>query len=133
MEILFLGRFSFLSFFHFRVLISHQCYFRKDFIPLCGHRQLFCATIWFRSFWQQRRGKIKTFMWAMLPLVFKLAMENKTWYFVTKIVLTYCVKKLFYWLGKICQKSRLKAENLQKFFDHLNNLFKQRKFRTNYG
>ena len=47
------------------------------------------------------------------------------WYFlrklysITKIFLTYCEKKLFYW----SRKTRLKVENLQIFWDHWNNVF----------
>ena len=36
--------------------------------------------------------------------------EIKKWYFVTEIVLTYCEKN--FW------NSKLKAENLQNFWDH---------------
>ena len=50
--------------------------------------------------------------------------------FVTKIVLTYCERKLFHWSRKNFWNSRLKAENLQNVWDHLNNSFKQWKFRT---
>ena len=40
------------------------------------------------------------------------------WYFVTKIVLTYCEKKIVLVIGKNFRNSRLKAENLQKFWDY---------------
>ena len=56
------------------------------------------------------------------------------WYFVTKIVLTHCT------VWRNCSsdwekllKFRLKAENLQKIWDHKNNLFKQWKVRTIFG
>ena len=39
------------------------------------------------------------------------------WYFVTKIVLTDCEKKLLYGLRKTFANSRLKAENLQNVWD----------------
>ena len=39
-------------------------------------------------------------------------------YFVTKIVLTYCEKKLLYWSKKNFWNSRLEAKNLQNFWDH---------------
>ena len=54
-------------------------------------------------------------------------------YFVTKIVLTYCEKKIVPVIEKNFWNSRLKAENLQNFWDHWNNLFKQWKFRTIFG
>ena len=41
--------------------------------------------------------------------------------------------KLFQWLRKKNWNSRLKAENLQNFWDHQNNLFKQWKLRTIFG
>ena len=47
------------------------------------------------------------------------------YYFVTKIVLTYCEKKNVLVIEKNFWNSRLKAENLQNFWYHLNNLFKQ--------
>ena len=40
--------------------------------------------------------------------------HKQFWYFVTKIVLTYCEKKLFYGWRKILSL-RMKAENLHKF------------------
>ena len=40
----------------------------------------------------------------------------ETWYFVTKIVLTYCEKKNLV-IEKNFWNSRLKTENLQKFFE----------------
>ena len=43
--------------------------------------------------------------------------ETEYWYFVTKIDLTYCEKKLFYWSRKTWN-SRLKAKKLQNFLDH---------------
>ena len=39
------------------------------------------------------------------------------WYFVTKIVLTYCEKKIVLVIEKSFWSSRLQAENLQKFWD----------------
>ena len=51
----------------------------------------------------------------------------------TKIVLTYCEKKIVLVIEKIFWNSRLKAENLQKFWDLWNNLFKQWKVRTIFG
>ena len=42
--------------------------------------------------------------------------SNVMWYFVTKIVLTYCEKKLLV-LEKNFWNSRLKAKNLQKLFE----------------
>ena len=41
--------------------------------------------------------------------------QNNQWYFVTKIVLTYCEKKLLGVIEKNFRNSRLKAENLQDF------------------
>ena len=119
----------------------------------------------------------------MPPQHFK---AKNQWFFVSKIVLTYCEKKLFLWSGKTFEirgwkfaknlrsleqfiravkgqyifgnsgiflpklfwpterkncfsdwEKRLKFEaefwNLQKFWDHKNNLFKQWKVRTIFG
>ena len=46
-----------------------------------------------------------------------LIIEN--WYFVTKIVLTFCEKKNVLVIEKNFWNSRLKAENLQKFWDRM--------------
>ena len=55
-------------------------------------------------------------------------------YFVTKIVLTYSEKKnILFRDGEKNLYSSLKAKNLQNFWDHLNNLFKQWKVRTIFG
>ena len=66
--------------------------------------------------------------WAKFLLNFKTFIETvkiqNIWYFVTKIVLV--IEKDFWY-------SRLKAENFQNFWDHLNNLFKQWKVRTIFG
>ena len=40
------------------------------------------------------------------------------WYFVIRIVLTYCEKKIGLVIEKNFWNSTLKAENLQKFWDH---------------
>ena len=45
-------------------------------------------------------------------------MWGQPWYFVTKIVLAYCEKKIVLVIEKNFWNSRLKAENLQKFWDH---------------
>ena len=55
-------------------------------------------------------------------------MENKLiifqkWYFATKIVLIYC--EIVLMIEKNFWDLRLKTKNLQKFWDHYNNLFKQ--------
>ena len=50
--------------------------------------------------------------------------DKDNWYFVTKIVLTYCEKKMFWWSKKKLN-SRLKAENLQKIFRPLEQLGRQ--------
>ena len=42
---------------------------------------------------------------------------GKKWYFVTEIVLTYC-EKIVMVIKKKIWNSRLKAENLQEFWDH---------------
>ena len=44
--------------------------------------------------------------------------KGKKWYVVTKIVLTYCEKKIVLAIQKNFRNSRLKAENLQTFWDH---------------
>ena len=44
------------------------------------------------------------------------------WYFVSKIVLTFCEKKNVPVSEKNFWNSRLKAWNLQNFWDHENNL-----------
>ena len=62
--------------------------------------------------------------WVQVWVAYFVLMTSHV-YFVTKIVLTYCEKN--FW------NSRLKAENLQNFWDHLNNLFKQWKVRTIFG
>ena len=46
------------------------------------------------------------------------AKTSKKWYFVTKIVLTYYEKKIVLVIEKNFWNSRLKAENLQTFWDH---------------
>ena len=43
------------------------------------------------------------------------------------------VRKIVLLIEKNFWNSRLKAENLQKFWDHENNLFKQWKVRTIFG
>ena len=53
-----------------------------------------------------------------------LQKKKNTWYFVTKSVLV--IEKKFW-------NSRLKVKNLQKFWDHKNNSFKQWKVRTIFG
>ena len=58
---------------------------------------------------------------------------NWTFWYFTKIVLTYCEKKIVLVMEKNFWNSRLEAENLQNFWDHLNNLFKQWKVRTIFG
>ena len=59
---------------------------------------------------------------------------REKWYFVTKIDLIYYEKKLFYLvIKKNFWNSRLKAGNLQIFWDHWNNLFEQWKVRTIFG
>ena len=74
--------------------------------------------------WMEKIGPIILFLtvivstWYFAVLIF--CYQNcsdllwKKWYFVTKIVLTYCEKKLFQW----SRNSWLKAENLQIFWDH---------------
>ena len=62
--------------------------------------------------------------WVQVWVAYFVLMTSHV-YFVTKIVLTYCEKN--FW------NSRLKAENLQNFWDHLYNLFKQWKVRTISG
>ena len=60
----------------------------------------------------------------------------KSWkklYFVNKIVLTDCVKKIVLVIEKNFWNSRLKGENFQNFWHNLNNLFKQWKVRTIFG
>ena len=52
----------------------------------------------------------------------------QNWYFVTKIVLTYCEKTMA--IKKNFWNLRLKAENLQTFCNHKNNIFKQWKVTT---
>ena len=42
------------------------------------------------------------------------------WYFVTKIVLTYCEKKNVLMVKKNFWNSRLEAEKLKFFWDHYN-------------
>ena len=42
-------------------------------------------------------------------------MSDRNWYFLTKIVPTYCEKKCSSVREETFEKSRLKAENLQKF------------------
>ena len=42
------------------------------------------------------------------------------WYFVTKIVLTYCEKKIVLFIEKNFWNLRLKVENFQNFWDRLN-------------
>ena len=54
---------------------------------------------------------------------------GKSWYFVTRIFLTYCEKRLHLVIEKNFWNSRLKVKNFQKFWDHWNNLFKQWKVR----
>ena len=57
---------------------------------------------------------IKHVLLQTLPIYRKI----KKWYFVTKILLTYCKKKLVLVIEKNFWNSRLKAENLQNFWDH---------------
>ena len=52
---------------------------------------------------------------------------------VLKIVLTYCKKKMFYWLRKTFENASQKVENLQTCWDHENNSFQQLKMRTIFG
>ena len=51
--------------------------------------------------------------WIVFFLIVLTDCEKR--YFVSKIVLTFCKKKMFCWSRKT---SRLKAENLQQFWDH---------------
>ena len=68
-----------------------------------------------------------------LPPFFVCKEAPQKWYFVTKIVLTYCEKKIVLVIENKFWKSRLKAEELQNCWDHKNNLFKQWKDRTIFG
>ena len=54
------------------------------------------------------------------PAIWKYKKGNfRKWYFVTKIVVTYCVKKNVLVIEKNFWNSRLKAENWQNIWDHL--------------
>ena len=48
----------------------------------------------------------------------KCMLHRGEWYFITKIVLTYCEKKIVLVIEKFFWNLRLKAENLQNFWDH---------------
>ena len=48
----------------------------------------------------------------------KASSSKGKWYFVSKIFITYCEKKLFYWLRKNFWNLRLKAENLHNILNH---------------
>ena len=54
----------------------------------------------------------------LTPEIFLLIIGWKKWYFVTKIVLAYCDKKLVLEIGKNFWNSRLIAEIVQNFWDH---------------
>ena len=93
-----------------------------------AHSQIFRATMTFtkqnlgsRNLWkiltvQSRFGRkqLKKREWISAPYNFTI----KKWYFVTKIVLTNCEKKIVVVIEKKLWNSRLKAENLQNFWDH---------------
>ena len=55
------------------------------------------------------------------------------WYFVTKIVLTFCEKKNCSSDWEKLLKFEAEGWEFAKFWDHLNNLFKQWQVRTNSG
>ena len=63
--------------------------------------------------------------WKNSPNSIATVFVCKKWYFVTKIVLTFYEKKIVLVIEKNVWNSRLKAENLQTFWDPKNNLFKQ--------
>ena len=73
-----------------------------------------------------------------IHLLFQLNVQSKhldfsnKWYFVTKNVWQLWEKNVLV-IEKIFWNSRLKAENLQKLWYHLNNLFKQWKVWTIFG
>ena len=73
---------------------------------------------------QQYREPAKLVIWIHIWNEWKI----KQWYFFSKIVLIYWEKKIA--LFTKLWNSRLKAKNLQTFWNHWNNLFKQWKVRT---
>ena len=54
------------------------------------------------------------------------------WYIVTKIVLTYCEKKLFYWLRKTFEILRLKAREFSKILRSLKQFIQTVKGQNNF-
>ena len=51
----------------------------------------------------------------ILNFLFVIVFSREEWYFVTKIVLTYCEKKIVLVIEKNFGNSRLKTENLKTF------------------
>ena len=64
----------------------------------CGKTDLICDA------WQEK-----------IFHIFYRIFQTKKWYFVTKIVLTYCEQKNVLVIEKNFRNSRLKAETLQNF------------------
>ena len=102
--------------FFMSLVIWHQKSFQKLL-----HKTAIAAAQYF----DRRRITECNFWQKMKVAVAKVIVHKYKWYFVTKIVLTYCEKN--FW------NSRLKAENLKFFLRSLNNFFKQRKARTMFG
>ena len=81
----------------------------KEFDQLClSNRQVLFH--WYLACW--------TLAWRSRPNSIYIVLVQQQWYFVTKIVLTYCEKKIVLVIEKNFWNSRLKAENLQNFWDH---------------
>ena len=92
-----------------------------------------CFSIWRETWWchDSRMSSDDVHKWFFLKTESSFSiLWNFDFQLVTKIVLTYCEKKL---IEKNFWNWRLKAENLQNFWDHQNNLFKQWKVRTISG
>ena len=57
--------------------------------------------------------------------------QKKKWYFVTKIVLTYCEKKLFYWSRKLL-KFEAEGQEFAKFLRSLEQFIQAVKVQNNF-
>ena len=113
-----------------KFLPNHHCQY--IFLANCQYDEIllrnFCIIYWGRivservflflysCFFTRNLWKI-CFLWQLKIVEISCEITVK-WYFVTKIVLTYCEKKIVLVIKKNFGNSRLKAENLKFFWDH---------------
>ena len=99
----------------------------RDFSPISHERQ---RHLWFMGKFTQH-----FFLSWKVKILFMDSFSSKLWkwYFVTKILFWPTVRKNCFSDRENFWNSRRKVENLQNFWDHQKNLFKQWKVRIIFG